>query len=299
MDQPVILMVELWYSPEAGIGPLASGTRGMDGDMTRKFRQHIQSLGIPPPRADSTSCTRPDIMETYWETTEHAIHDRRRAYTDGSSFPTAPNAHINRSARDKVVFRLFRLHSTHPTEPNGGHREGEEIRRHDIDNPHPSSSRSHWPLGESWEHSTKFKRPPPSSAPSAFRHDSVPPHTASGPRTSYTQHSPSTSLGKRVSLDDGSPEAKRPRLDGYSSLPRNPASQDWDSNHLQSRCEELERKLEASNKLNAILEARNKELEMLIHDVERECRQPFVVPLLLDAFVEVSKLTNAATNTTV
>ncbi|KAG7440785.1 uncharacterized protein BT62DRAFT_923820 [Guyanagaster necrorhizus] len=36
------------------------------------------------------------------------------------------------------------------------------------------------------------------------------------------------------------------------------------------------------------------EYELVLEDIRRECKFPFIVPSLLDAFVEVSKLTNAA-----
>ncbi|KAK0199744.1 hypothetical protein DFS33DRAFT_1364705 [Desarmillaria ectypa] len=36
------------------------------------------------------------------------------------------------------------------------------------------------------------------------------------------------------------------------------------------------------------------EYELVLGDIRRECKAPFIVPSLLDAFVEVSKLTNAA-----
>ena len=37
------------------------------------------------------------------------------------------------------------------------------------------------------------------------------------------------------------------------------------------------------------------EAEDAIEDIRRECREPFVVPSLLDAFVELAKLTTVAT----
>jgi len=40
--------------------------------------------------------------------------------------------------------------------------------------------------------------------------------------------------------------------------------------------------------------ARRRRLEEIVGDIRRECREPFVVPALLDAFVQISKLTNEA-----
>lgn len=40
--------------------------------------------------------------------------------------------------------------------------------------------------------------------------------------------------------------------------------------------------------------AKRRRLEGIVEDIRRECREPFVVPALLDAFVEISKLTNEA-----
>lgn len=39
---------------------------------------------------------------------------------------------------------------------------------------------------------------------------------------------------------------------------------------------------------------RRAEVESALQDVERECREPFVVPALLQAFVSISKLTTEA-----
>ncbi|KAK0443097.1 uncharacterized protein EV420DRAFT_1485080 [Desarmillaria tabescens] len=36
------------------------------------------------------------------------------------------------------------------------------------------------------------------------------------------------------------------------------------------------------------------EYELVLEDIRRECKAPFIVPSLLDAFIEVAKLTNAA-----
>lgn len=40
---------------------------------------------------------------------------------------------------------------------------------------------------------------------------------------------------------------------------------------------------------------KRKDAEDAIQDVRRECRAPFIVPSLLDAFVELSRLTSKAT----
>ena len=36
---------------------------------------------------------------------------------------------------------------------------------------------------------------------------------------------------------------------------------------------------------------RRMEAEATLKDIERECREPFVVPALLDAFITISKIT--------
>ncbi|KAK0443094.1 uncharacterized protein EV420DRAFT_1576951 [Desarmillaria tabescens] len=51
-------------------------------------------------------------------------------------------------------------------------------------------------------------------------------------------------------------------------------------------------------KVEAELEAermRSRELELNLSDIRRECKQPFFVPSLFDAFLQISKLTTAAT----
>jgi hypothetical protein len=68
---------------------------------------------------------------------------------------------------------------------------------------------------------------------------------------------------------------------------------------LKRRLEEIENRLEeVESRLRAELEVERRlrqEAEDAIEDVRRECREPFVVPSLLDAFVELARLTTAAT----
>ncbi|KAJ7182838.1 hypothetical protein C8R43DRAFT_968210 [Mycena crocata] len=56
---------------------------------------------------------------------------------------------------------------------------------------------------------------------------------------------------------------------------------------MRVRLENVERELQAER-------ARRRRLEEEVRDVRRECREPFVVPALLDAFLEISKLTTEA-----
>jgi hypothetical protein len=67
----------------------------------------------------------------------------------------------------------------------------------------------------------------------------------------------------------------------------------------RSRCRELERQLEEEQKRRAELEEslhvekkRRVEAEDLLKDVERECRSPFVVPALLQAYATISNVTS-------
>ncbi|PFH49480.1 hypothetical protein AMATHDRAFT_147617 [Amanita thiersii Skay4041] len=53
----------------------------------------------------------------------------------------------------------------------------------------------------------------------------------------------------------------------------------------RARVEELERELGIERK-------RREEVECMLEDVERECRAPFVVPALLEAFKVVSGVTS-------
>ncbi|KAF5309830.1 hypothetical protein D9619_010320 [Psilocybe cf. subviscida] len=57
---------------------------------------------------------------------------------------------------------------------------------------------------------------------------------------------------------------------------------------VESSLKEMESRLETEERLR-------REAEDAIADIRRECREPFVVPSLLDAFVELAKLTTAAT----
>ncbi|KAF8347599.1 hypothetical protein F5887DRAFT_881747 [Amanita rubescens] len=67
----------------------------------------------------------------------------------------------------------------------------------------------------------------------------------------------------------------------------------------RSRCKEFERQLEDEQKRRAELEEslrvemkRRVEAEDLLKDVERECRSPFVVPALLEAYATISNVTS-------
>jgi hypothetical protein len=53
---------------------------------------------------------------------------------------------------------------------------------------------------------------------------------------------------------------------------------------MKARLQMVERELQTERK-------KRMEAEETLKDVERECREPFVVPALLEAFVSISKLT--------
>ncbi|KAJ7489166.1 hypothetical protein FB451DRAFT_684011 [Mycena latifolia] len=53
----------------------------------------------------------------------------------------------------------------------------------------------------------------------------------------------------------------------------------------KARIQQLEGELQAER-------AKRRMLDDFVEDIRRECRAPFVVPTLLDAFVEISRLTN-------
>lgn len=64
---------------------------------------------------------------------------------------------------------------------------------------------------------------------------------------------------------------------------------------IQQEClKAREQKLQAEAKLQEE-QAKRQDAEDAIHDIRRECRSPFIVPSLLDAFVELSRLTTKAT----
>lgn len=60
----------------------------------------------------------------------------------------------------------------------------------------------------------------------------------------------------------------------------------------------LKKEQEKNEKLQQELQeqiAKNTEYEMCLADIRNECRHPFVVPALLEAFMAVSKLTTSVT----
>src|SRR5205807_1881553 len=60
---------------------------------------------------------------------------------------------------------------------------------------------------------------------------------------------------------------------------------------LTAKLEAVQRLRTEEAKILAEERKRREEAENTLADVKRECRQPFVVPSLLDIFVELSKLT--------
>jgi hypothetical protein len=56
---------------------------------------------------------------------------------------------------------------------------------------------------------------------------------------------------------------------------------------VETRIRVLERELQDERR-------RRMEVEIAIQEIERECREPFVVPELLQAFIAISKLTGEA-----
>lgn len=57
---------------------------------------------------------------------------------------------------------------------------------------------------------------------------------------------------------------------------------------METRIRKLEQDLDTERRLRV-------EAEDVVRDIQRECKTPFVVPGLLDAFVKLSKLTTQAT----
>ena len=58
---------------------------------------------------------------------------------------------------------------------------------------------------------------------------------------------------------------------------------------MEGRIRKLEQDLEAERMLRL-------EAEDVVRDIRRECKAPFVVPGLLDAFIKLSRLTTQATH---
>ncbi|KAJ7621357.1 hypothetical protein FB45DRAFT_139839 [Roridomyces roridus] len=54
---------------------------------------------------------------------------------------------------------------------------------------------------------------------------------------------------------------------------------------MRARIQQIEEELQAER-------VRRQELERIVEDIRRECRTPFVVPAILEAFLEISELTN-------
>jgi hypothetical protein len=54
---------------------------------------------------------------------------------------------------------------------------------------------------------------------------------------------------------------------------------------MRERLLRLENEVEIERRKRAAAEA-------ILEDVQRECREPFVVPALLESFITISKLTN-------
>lgn len=57
---------------------------------------------------------------------------------------------------------------------------------------------------------------------------------------------------------------------------------------MEGRIKKLEQDLETERKMRL-------EAEDVIRDIRRECKAPFIVPELLDAFIKLSRLTTQAT----
>ncbi|KAK0186451.1 hypothetical protein F5146DRAFT_1004578 [Armillaria mellea] len=72
---------------------------------------------------------------------------------------------------------------------------------------------------------------------------------------------------------------------GASDIPALDSSAESFASRIRLRALEAEIETERQKRL---------EYELVLGDIRRECKVPFIVPSLLDAFIEVSKLTNAA-----
>ncbi|PBK66111.1 hypothetical protein ARMSODRAFT_1006235 [Armillaria solidipes] len=72
---------------------------------------------------------------------------------------------------------------------------------------------------------------------------------------------------------------------GATDIPALDSSAESFASRIRLRALEVEIETERQKRL---------EYELVLGDIRRECKVPFIVPSLLDAFIEVSKLTNAA-----
>ncbi|KAK0495782.1 hypothetical protein EDD18DRAFT_252883 [Armillaria luteobubalina] len=72
---------------------------------------------------------------------------------------------------------------------------------------------------------------------------------------------------------------------GASDIPALDSSAENFASRIRLRVLEVEIETERQKKL---------EYELVLRDIRKECKAPFIVPSLLDAFIEVSKLTNVA-----
>jgi len=71
------------------------------------------------------------------------------------------------------------------------------------------------------------------------------------------------------------------------NAPNFPESSPGDGFAMKTRLQMVEMELQIERR-------RRVDAEQLVKDVERECREPFIVPALLDAFAAISRLSGEA-----
>ncbi|KAK0216833.1 hypothetical protein IW262DRAFT_1393750 [Armillaria fumosa] len=288
------------------------------------LREDLTSLGIPHPKAYTIKILSKGVVKFCWETWIHSpLHvnlakritklsqeELSERTISKMTLKQEPNKKLDPPLPPKVTY----LHSHHVPESVLNSQDFTPHSRIIPERrlaPWTDTSRSHLPNTESVPTSFETSNPYP--------HQLEPPSQPQSPVLRVKEEDTLVVIGKRTSRSVSPlPSAKRSRnrspLDGDErSLLHELGSLSEEVKFLVARQTMIREKLrdmgaqcvpesdflfrDEVRDLELEIETERKqriEYETLLTDIRRECRVPFIVPALFDAFIDISKLTTAA-----
>ncbi|KAJ7677954.1 hypothetical protein DFH06DRAFT_1167477 [Mycena polygramma] len=250
-------------------------------------KKDLAPLGIPPCKTASISVVYPGTVRFFWIALQHStIHKNLLDCIRPINDLEAHRQLLNRLSIQSIDLR----ETPAPVQPA-------------VD--YASNNRGSWGRNEPFRikaEQTDVPIPPP---PHRTRYDADDDMEIDSPRKPYTlkrdryksipdfgAHESSEVQGLRRELRDVRQQLsadiaqERALIENLRDLGAEVPEADSDLDFVtKARIEQFEKELQAER-------ARRRRLEEIVEDVRRECTAPFVVPALLDAFVEISKLTN-------
>jgi len=260
LEEPIEVRVRVFYK-----GEKAQTMNERNGPAAFVIlRTDLTALKLPHPKIENVSYALPGCVQFYWITDRNGVlhqHVRQKIATkDAQTLNELSIGVITYEIREIIDPTLYPATSQSPSIPPS---DSHEPRRSNSavvrDRPHSEpmiNSRKHLANGDD-AHTVRV--------------------LALTKELQETRRAIATAVAREMAI--------MKTLDGLGALP--PLSnQDVQSEPvMRERLSFLEKEVEVERRKRVAAEA-------VLEDVQRECREPFVVPALLQTFVSISKLTN-------